>query len=251
MSAELVVALLAALMSAGSVVVVAVMSMRARDRDRVVEAREVERLVREPLAYAAGDLQSRCWTIATGRSLAVVRSQEKRETEYFERNTSYLVGQYFAWIEVLRRRAMLVGGTTSAYPDLMQGINAVMDSFSDPANGTEFQVFPGEQRAIGELCLTSIDAGANATIGYAEFCHRIETDPEFSRWFDTIALATESALRGEIPARAAVIQNALIDLIEIIDRDGKYTPFGSRERVRPELTNAPDPQSDRPSVAPS
>jgi hypothetical protein len=76
---------------------------------RLVEQRrfEAERTAaryREPLARAAYDLQSRLYNILQQNLLAVYFDKgDERERSYVVDNTTFLVAQYFAWTEIVRR----------------------------------------------------------------------------------------------------------------------------------------------------
>lgn len=88
----------------------------------------------------------------------------------------------------MRPRAVVLGRTLIAHEwfirrkvvALFTRIGNVLNDDAYP--DTHFQLFRSEQRAIGELVI--IDGKeADRCIGYAEFCARLGSDPEFAAWF--------------------------------------------------------------------
>src|SRR5713226_932481 len=112
---ELVVALISAgvaLASAGLSVWGQMRSTRLAaefQRLRLAEQRRIESekaaaRYREPLARAAYDLQSRFYNILEQNLLvAYFDHGDERERSYVVDNTAFLVAQYFAWTEIIRR----------------------------------------------------------------------------------------------------------------------------------------------------
>lgn len=78
-------------------------SLRLAEQRRFEAERTVARY-REPLARAAYDLQSRLYNILQQHMIVALYDKgDERERSYVVDNTSFLVAQYFAWTEIVRR----------------------------------------------------------------------------------------------------------------------------------------------------
>src|SRR5205085_8842799 len=78
-------------------------ALRVADERRFEKERTVSRY-REPLARAAYDLQSRFYNIIRqGLIEAYLVNGAKREQSYVIENTVFLIAQYFAWAEIIRK----------------------------------------------------------------------------------------------------------------------------------------------------
>jgi hypothetical protein len=99
-----------------------------------------------------------------------------------------------------------------------------------------WQLFRGQQRAIGELMMTptdAADAARHECLGYVRFCDQLDQEPNFADWFarlrsDLDDLATPDRGRH---LRLIDMQNALIDLIEFLDPDQERLPAKYRDRL--------------------
>lgn len=197
------------------------------DRRRDREARSEFLLGRysEPLARAAFDLQSRLYNIELLDFLPAYYTKGSYATV----STLWLLSQYLAWAEILRREVQLldmgdVRRTTRLQLHLLDITDVLAtDSIEDEA----FGIYRVNQRAIGELMLVERRVGDSVrsdSMGYAEFEDRLE-DTAFARWFkelrdDIGTLARD--LSGH--TRPIHLQRALIDLIEFLDPDGIRFP---------------------------
>lgn len=101
--------------------------------------------------------------------------------------------------------------------------------------GGNFQLFTGEQRAIGEIMtvprLNSEVVGFEC-IGYATFVRKM-SDPEFASWFtklkdDIDTMATAPQFDGK---RLVLIHSRLIDLIDFLDPHHIRVPSKYRTRI--------------------
>lgn len=226
MSPELVIALIAALLGATSTVWVATLSNRQRRIEKRETTAEAIRLIREPLSYAAGDLQSRLWNISVG-AVTVSPEMPKRTREYLELNIAFVFGQYLAWTELLRRRVLLSIDHRGRDAELRRRLDHVQQAMATPGD-SDFLIFPGEQRAIGEIMLTDDGEGV---IGYAAFTQRMSADDVFASWFAPVNDGASRAVDGTVSPRVVSLQNALIDLISHVDPDGAYTALDRREKI--------------------
>ena len=110
------------------------------------------RKFREPLAHAAYDLQSRIFNIVKIGFLDLhLKNGNSRTRLYAVKNTLFLIAQYFAWTELVRREIRYIdSGTdegTRRLARLPDNIYAIWQTDKyDPL----LRIFAGEQLAIGE-----------------------------------------------------------------------------------------------------
>lgn len=224
MDLAIVVALIAL---AGSVISTAVSfygQARTRRLDAAERAEATLARYREPLVAAAFELQSRLFNILRQDFLGkyYVNGTDEQQ-EYAVKHTLYVVGQFFGWIEILRRQIEFLNfGEVEETRDVSNRVLDIRDLFaSDKANlGTPFMIWRGAQRAIGERMMTR-DGDVLVCMGYAEFSE--QTDPSFKRWFEQLERDIE-AVSGHHNERLRLVQHALIDLIERLDANGVRFP---------------------------
>jgi hypothetical protein len=200
------------------------------DRRRAQVARSELLLARysEPLARAAFDLQSRLYNILRMNFLEAFYTRKS----YAETSTLWLIGQYLAWVEILRREVQVLDiGDSRETAELQRRLFAVTDAFASDADDRSFMIFRQDQRAIGEIMVVSREVGdikRSDCMGYAQFVDALQKD-EFGRWFkhlrrDLDSLATE-AKQAIGPSsfiqspRLILLQRALIELIDLLDKE--------------------------------
>jgi hypothetical protein len=110
---------------------------------------------------------------------------------------------------------------------------SLLHSLRPPYDNNSFLILPGEQRAIGELLVLSLGDTQSGprVMGYAEFARKFSEDDWFRGWFKNIESGFEHVLEGT-PRRTFDIHNALIDLIEVLDSDGIYTPKNQQKHLK-------------------
>jgi hypothetical protein len=184
------------------------------------EAAAVLSKYREPLVLAAYDLQSRLFNIINRNFLGKYYGPDMDGTrEYAREHTLYLVGQYFAWTEIMRREIQFLQfeqiAETREVARLQQRIR---DVFADDEEnlGRPFMIWRGEQSAIGER-MTVVEEGERICIGYASFVEK-QGDAGFRRWFERLAEDVDAIARTP-NLRLVELQHRLVDLIELLDRD--------------------------------
>ncbi len=187
-------------------------------RQKTEKAEEVLAKYREPLVQAAFELQSRCYNILRGSVLKHFHANgNEREREYTVQNTCYVFAQYLAWTEIIRREVQFLNlGETESnrrLNTLQENIRSVM---LDNNLGKICRIFRGEQRAIGELMITTKGADSFC-IGYAEFVARKE--PEFLQWFEPLRQSVDELARDLSSGtdRLTQLQHTLVDLIGYLD----------------------------------
>src|SRR5512144_1475496 len=153
-----VVSLVAAGISASAAVVSGWFTRRTIASERLAVADELAVRFREPLLQAAFNLQSRIYNLVRLGFLERFMAETSRpeDREYAAENTLYLLGQYFCWVEILRRESQFLDARSRArnraVADQLEKIRDVFASSEIPE--LVFRIFRGEQRAIGEVMLT-------------------------------------------------------------------------------------------------
>jgi len=125
------------------------------------------------------------------------------EAEYARRSTVFVLAEYLAWAEVLRRDIQFLNlGSSRVNRKVMGQVSRVSADISQiSATGNELRLFRAQQRAIGELMVHPDSApGQRWCLGYAEFCQRLDQDDAFRAWF---AGLRRSARGGSGSGRAA------------------------------------------------
>ncbi|MDN3261537.1 hypothetical protein QWJ26_17240 [Streptomyces sp. CSDS2] len=211
---------------------------------RAADRQDVMSRVRDPLLWAAFELQSRIYNIARsqfGFLTLYYKEGTPREREYAVRNTLYVFAQYFAWVEILRRQIHFLDlGKQEYNRKIMALLHEVSDHFSSDTNrGTGFRLFRGEQRALGELMISS-DGEEPGCIGYVDFCNRLDNERDFADWFTSL----EESIRqlGDnyySESRLITIQHSLVELIGILDPDSERFPQHSRSALPRQHAEAP------------
>src|SRR5262245_32240406 len=85
---------------------------------RMEEADRLALRFTEPLIQAAFNLQSRLYNIARLNFLGLFLNRDaatREEREYAVQNTVYLIGQYFGWVEVIRRESLYMDPRSRAH----------------------------------------------------------------------------------------------------------------------------------------
>lgn len=238
MSPEIAVSLISALVALGSIVLsaraargTARLSYELEEAKRkATKAEMVDELMsryREPLLRAAFDLQSRIYNIIKQQFMIRYGAQGRdHEREYAVDNTVFLFGEYFGWVEILRRDVQFLDlGEVERNRLLVERLEKIGDVFAtdkhlaDPA----FRIFRGEQRALGELMIhPAPDPDGDSRrqcMGYARFRTRLRDDESFADWFRPLCEDVSALRSGPTAAyeRLRALQHALIDLIDYLD----------------------------------
>ena len=213
-------------------------SLTAKEKSEALsrqeEADHLLRRYRDPLVRAAFDLQSRLYNIVTHDFLGTyyVRGTA-REKHYALENTLYVIGEYFGWVEVMRREIQFLDmRDVDRNRQLAARLDVIADTFLAFRPDTTLRAFRGEQRAIGEVMMTTSPSGTRECIGYAAFITRRD-EAAFSRWFEKLGddvklLAAEPGLHVE---RAVALQQVLIDLLDFLDPVHQYFPDSRRGKL--------------------
>ncbi|MCC5479054.1 hypothetical protein [Streptomyces barringtoniae] len=211
---------------------------------RKVARQDVMGRVRDPLLWAAFELQSRIYNIARSESGFLTfyyKEGTPRERKYALRNTLYVFAQYFGWVEILRQRIQFLDlGEQEYNRKVMELLHEVSGHFSSDTNrGNGFRLFRGEQRALGELVIWA-DGEKQGCIGYVDFCRRLDADRDFADWFTSL----EESIRhlGDeyySESRLIRVQHALVQLINFLDPDGERFPQHGTRALPEQRAEAP------------
>jgi len=185
---------------------------------------------RDPLLLAAYDLQSRIYNIEThGWEYLGGRGN------YLQSHTCFLIGQYLAWVYILRREALFTCfETESENMKLADQLKAIETQWSSSGDDSIWELWRGQQIGIGELLTVEGNSGQLNCMGYVAFTAKWK-DEEFRAWFSDIhtdinyvrAHRARSTAQGDI--RLYRLQNLLADLIVILDKKGLERHSGMRK----------------------
>ncbi len=210
-------------------------------KQRETESREAKTAAlmskyKDPLLRSAIDLQSRLYNIHQQNFLGYFYNQVQSGQEYAVINTLYVVAEYLGWVEILRQEVQFLDLSDS---ELNRRLSVLLvninQAFSRGKYGGVFQLFNGEQRAIGELMTVARPNNAAARydcMGYATFVRNMK-EPDFSNWFSKLRedVNTIATVPATNTARLALIQSNLIDLIDFLDPQYVVVPPKYRTRI--------------------
>jgi hypothetical protein len=202
------------------------------EAERRAETEQLARKFREPLAHAAYDLQSRIFNIVTFGFLDLyLKNGNSRTQLYAVKNTLFLIAQYFAWTELVRREIRYIDSSTDKgtkrLARLRDDIYATWQSNEyDPL----FRIFAGEQRAIGERLICEGPRGPGC-MGYASFLdfYQEHPDPLLTALEEEVTILGSSIERA-LP-RLIALQHALIELLAFLDPDAVRFPEKTRTKL--------------------
>lgn len=244
MTTSSVVSLAGATISAVGALVAVVLGRRAVIRDRRLSADELAGRYRVPLLHAAFNLQSRLYNIGRQNFLGNFLTRgSSAEAEYARFNTAYLICQYLCWAEILRREVQLLAPLHHGRDrDIMIAMEKIRYQMADSLSNPDpvLRVFRGDQRAIGEVLLTTTDAPTDRIgprwdcMGYAAFVQALaDKQPAITRWIQPL-LRDVDKLAADYhghEARLTAIQHNLVELINFIDPEGNRIPTNLREQI--------------------
>jgi len=187
---------------------------------------------REPLARAAYDLQSRLYNILQADLLGAFYDHgDDRERSYVRDNTAFLLAQYFAWTEIVRRDLQYIDlGQDEQTRKLARLQDDIYSLFQTDRYNRLFRVFAGEQRAIGERMIQNGSQGREC-IGYAAYLDQVAKGGD--RLTDALRNDVQD-LSTHLPTarpRLVALQHALIDLLTFLDPDFIRFPKERRTKV--------------------
>jgi hypothetical protein len=226
-------------------------------RDQVSKAARLEEVMsryRDPLLSAAFELQSRIYNLVRGGFASYLRTGDEGEKSYTVNSTLFVIAQYLAWTEALRRGVQFLDlGDVERSRELADHLERIRATFStDTVFRGPFRIFRTEQRAIGEIMLEPSPVGQSDDVpwqctGYAAFCLSIERDQTFASWFTRLDQEVRAfASRKPSGERLAALQNYLMDLIDFLDDPPLRFPMKLRSRIPLTPKLGPDPKNPSP-----
>lgn len=197
-------------------------------REQRVRQRQLLATQRDPAVRAINELQGRLWVILSTKAANYHYVKELGDEEYYIQSTAFLVAQYFAWSELMRRQIAALD-----YNDLSLLLEEVSEAFAH--GGPGFQIYRLEQREIGERLMPQMKADPDAAIfRYSEFRDMMAAPKPAEK---LLALRDRSRyLLDHIDRemeRARLIQNALVDLLDFIDAERRWVRPDRRRKFSP------------------
>ncbi|KQV11415.1 MULTISPECIES: hypothetical protein [unclassified Kitasatospora] len=187
---------------------------------------------RDPLLWAAYDLQSRLFNIVDRRFLNIYYAQgHDLDRTYALRSTLHVAADYLGQVELLRGKIQFLDlGNRENSRTVVRHLWAVSNVLnSDGYDDPHFRVFRSYQRALGELLISDSN---DECLGYAEFCRRLDTDADFASWFEPLSDGIRELASWTRPhPRLVRLQIALMDLIDFLDPDADRFPDHRRSRL--------------------
>ncbi|KAF8068061.1 hypothetical protein FPV67DRAFT_1170815 [Lyophyllum atratum] len=219
---------------------------------------------RDPLHLAAEDLAFKITNIDAGLVVWVSGQAGRARQEYIIFHTTFVFGQFFCWLYILRRDTQFLLPSTQ-YDEESGAVRTILHkirlTLRSSADDSLFMILTGEQEAIGEI-MTVIDGadpdeeektaggagkrsgGQCRCMGYASFVRRWKRDAEFREWFGMISGGLKELDRVSQAERAGApmpqrqnppserlrrLQHQLVvDLIECLDPRGLHSKSATR-----------------------
>jgi hypothetical protein len=189
------------------------------------EARRTVARYRMPLLQAADAVRGRIHNFTHPDTAGLDSS------EYYRLSTLYVFCSYFAWVELLHGRLLLLRFESTRRNRRLNRLILNVDKafnnleyfltdleYRDIVVGTDLPKFVC--KALGELSCKRADGSAIASLDFVEFVRRYKTDSEFQGWTSNL----EEFLRGMRRKdgnlgwdRLHIIEIALVGLINFLD----------------------------------
>jgi len=253
-----VISLVGSILSAGITALVTLHSDRTK---RLSDSAKLVSKYRDPLLLASIDLQSRLYNILDQGVISYYN--DINQQDFVTLYTAFLVGQYFSWAHILRRKIQFFSfSTDKTNKKLSRTIEAIQKSFSTDKYGPNeklFMLWRGQQIAIGEV-MTIAEGEELYCMGYSTFAERFKSgDVGFKKWFEPITegitrLVEAYSDKRPLPAnRLRRLQHVMVDLINILDPPRSESGTANRRKVAAapfcDCLNCPANQSSESNVA--
>lgn len=200
--------------------------------NRKYEALRIISRFREPLAHSAFELQSRIFNILLqGLVVAHYTNGTEEEKKYVIRNTAYLIAQFFAWVEIIRRESLFYDlGDINETKNLGKIIDNITNIWLVGELGKSLKIFRGNQRAIGEQMIIETPRGQEC-IGYSEFYELIKNDSHY--FLNKLHVEVKESLEDINPAqkRLILLQSELVKLLDFLDPNKDRFPEDKRLKI--------------------
>lgn len=208
------------------------LALQKAEADRRAETERTARQFSQPLGRAAYDLQSRIFNIIKSNFLtAYLKNGDKRTHSYAIKNTLFVIAQFFAWTELVRREIQFIDlGADEKTRQLSRLQDNIYSIWQTDKYGPLLRIFAGEQRAIGERIIRDGSRGPEC-MGYASFLDFYDSckDP-LLRAVEADVAALGANLPKALP-RIIALQHALIDLLDFLDPSFVRYPKKNRTKL--------------------
>jgi hypothetical protein len=208
------------------------MAQQKAESDRRAETEKTARHFSEPLGRAAYDLQSRIFNMVKSEFLDLYLQQgDDRTRSYATRNTLFVIAQFFAWTELVRREIQFIDlGVNQQTRKLTELQDEIYSIWQTNKYGPLLRIFAGEQRAIGERIIREGPRGPEC-MGYASFLDSLKANPDpllsaLETEIASLAVSLEKAL-----PRLVALQHALVDLLAFLDPAEVRFPKRNRTKL--------------------
>ena len=205
---------------------------QSKYEDRALKLQEIMNNYKGPLIHSAYELQSRIYNLVANRIIKLYFVDQRgdgSERDYIIKNTVFVIAQYYAWTEIIRREIQFIEldnpEATKEFSQIQDSIYSIWHSemFDDP-----LMIWAGEQRGIGEI-MTETRNDKLSCVGYSKFLKMLEENNE------VLLNQLEKKVRKYIEQgtfqtnRLVPVQNSLIDLLEFLDPN--YIRFPEEQRT--------------------
>ncbi|KAJ8093050.1 hypothetical protein PM082_020531 [Marasmius tenuissimus] len=158
------------------------------------------------------------------------RSAEDLSYKLINIHTSYVIGQFFAWVHILRHdtQFLMPPNTDSTSREINIILRNIRMTLLTEQIASPFVLWSGEQLAISEIMIVrdpKDDGGQVRCMGFATFCQKWKADKEFREWFIPIVEGLNvlgASTRRTDFERLQSFQHLLVDLLELL-RDHRST----------------------------
>ena len=167
------------------------------ERQRQAEAEKLAARYAKPLLQAAYELEGRLESILdekrNGRLwLWPNWEPDPNNTElppvtfdYYLKSTLYLIGQFFAWIDIMKKEEIFLPLSDRAINQEFQTLlEDCIKAFSDSRVASGPAIFRQQQRAIGEQMSEESKDKTLRCVSYSTFVDDYEQNERYRRWFE-------------------------------------------------------------------
>jgi hypothetical protein len=208
------------------------LELQKAEAGRRAETEQTARRFREPLGRAAYELQSRIFNIVMGGFLtAYLKGGDDRTRSYAIDHTTFVIAQYFAWTELIRREIQFIDlGADQETRQLAHLQHQIYSGWQTDRYPPLLRVFGGEQHAIGERMIWEGPRGPQC-MGFASFLDYLKGGPDpLICALKTDVESLGSCLEQALP-RLTYLQNSLVDLVEFLDPEAIRFPKKNRTKI--------------------
>jgi len=177
-------------------------------------------------------LQSRIFNIIKGGFLTVHWERgDDRTRSYVINHTVFVIAQYFAWTELIRREIQFIDlGADKETRQLAELQHKIYSGWQTDKYHPLLRVFGGEQHAIGERMIWEGPRGPQC-MGFASFLDYVKGNPDPLICALQADIESLGARLEEAMPRLAALQHSLIDLVVFLDPGAVRFPQKNRTKI--------------------